>query len=130
MGFQEAVRTCFGKYVTFEGRARRSELWWFALFILLGNIVFGLLDALLFGAMAGGGEFSPLGSLFSLAVFLPSIAVGVRRLHDLDRSGWWYLLVLIPLIGMLVLLFFFVQRGTAGPNRFGADPLAGEAVAV
>jgi uncharacterized membrane protein YhaH (DUF805 family) len=61
-------------------------------------------------------------SIFSRAVMLPSIAVGVRRLHDRDMSGWWYLLVLIPLIGGLIQLFFFVQKGTEGPNRFGSDP--------
>lgn len=123
MGFQEAVRTCLSKYAVFEGRAARSEFWWFALFVFLGNIVFGILDSLLFGWMVQGQDVSVLGALFSLAMLLPAIGAGVRRLHDLDKSGWWYLLVFIPLIGGLILLFFFVQQGTRGPNRFGQDPL-------
>lgn len=125
MGFQEAVKKCFSEYITFTGRAARSELWWFVLFILLGNLVFSFLDRMLFGSGMDGQQVSILGALFSLAVFLPSIAVGVRRLHDLDKSGWWYLLILIPLLGALILIFFFVQKGTTGPNRFGEDPLAG-----
>ncbi|SDJ02299.1 DUF805 domain-containing protein [Lutimaribacter saemankumensis] len=123
MGFQDAVRKCLSNYATFEGRAARSEFWWFTLFLFLGNAVFSILDRILFGGVAHGQEISVLGALFSLAVLLPTIAVGVRRLHDLDRTGWWYLLVLIPLIGGLILLFFFIQKGTSGTNRFGPDPL-------
>ncbi|MFP1631548.1 DUF805 domain-containing protein [Zhengella sp. ZM62] len=117
--FMGAVKTCFSKYATFEGRARRPEFWWFALFTLAGSMVASFLDMALFGA---GSEAGLLGAVFSLAVLIPSIAVGVRRLHDTDRVGWWYLLVFIPLIGFIVLLIFFVQRGTEGPNRFGPEP--------
>jgi uncharacterized membrane protein YhaH (DUF805 family) len=124
MGFQDAVRTCLGKYATFSGRAPRAEFWWFALFVLLGNLLFGALDGLFFGTAPDGQPVSLLGAVFSLAVLLPNIAVGVRRLHDRDMSGWWYLLILIPILGALVLLWFFVQKGTDGPNRFGPDPLA------
>ena len=85
-------------------------------------MVLGFIDQMLFGGMVGGQQISVLGALFSLAMFLPSLAAGVRRLHDLDKSGWWYLLVLIPIIGALVLLYFFVQKGTAGANRFGPPP--------
>ena len=123
MGFQDAVRTCLGNYATFSGRAPRAEFWWFALFVLLGNLLFGIVDGLIFGAASDGQPVSLLGALFSLAVLLPNIAVGVRRLHDRDMSGWWYLLVLVPVLGALVLLWFFVQKGTDGPNRFGPDPL-------
>lgn len=131
MDFQTAIKTCFSKYVTFSGRASRSEFWWFMLFIIAGNFVLGFIDLMLFGRSADGSAVSILGALFSLAVFLPSIAVGVRRLHDVDRSGWWYLLVLIPLIGGLILIvFFFIHRGTPGPNRFGEDPLGGSEVTV
>lgn len=125
MTFQETIKKCFSDYVTFSGRAPRAEFWWFMLFIFLGNMAAGLLDGILFGRAGGGQQISILGALFGLAVFLPSIAVGVRRLHDLDKSGWWYLLVLIPLIGTLILIFFYVQRGTEGPNQYGPDPLAG-----
>lgn len=124
MGFQDAVKKCLSHYVTFSGRASRSEFWWFALFVTLGNFVFGFLDGLLFGGMGGGGQAALLGPLFSLAMLLPSIAAGVRRLHDRDMVGWWYLLALIPIIGALVLIFIFVQKGSDGANRFGADPLA------
>ncbi|SFE61877.1 DUF805 domain-containing protein [Roseivivax sediminis] len=128
MDFKVAVQTCFSKYVTFTGRARRSEFWWFVLFIVVGNVIASLLDSLLFGWMTSGHTVSILGALFGLAVFLPSIAAGVRRLHDLDRTGWWYLLVLIPVIGTLILIFFFVQKGTDGANRYGPDPVSGSGV--
>jgi len=116
MDFVTAVRTVLTEnYVNFQGRASRSEFWWFTLFVVVVNIV---LQVIL-------GEI--VGAIFALAVLLPGIAVAVRRLHDVDRSGWWYLLVLIPLIGGLILIFaFFIHRGTTGPNRFGPDPLAGQ----
>ncbi len=115
MDFMTAVKTCLiEKYVTFSGRATRPEYWWFVLFVFAVGLVLRLI----------GGDV--LSGIFGLAVLLPGIGVAVRRLHDLDRTGWWYLLVLIPLIGALVLIFFFfIHRGTAGPNRFGPDPLAG-----
>lgn len=128
MNFQTAVRTCFSKYATFSGRAVRSEYWYFALFGILGQIVLGMIDGILFNTgsmMHGPGSVSfqsdggPLSLLFSLAIFLPSLAVGVRRLHDIDKSGWWLLLILLPLIGFLVLLYFFVQPSQPGANRFG-----------
>lgn len=104
------------KYVDFEGRARRAEFWYF----LLANFIIGILLGIIDCAI----QSNILSSLYSLAILLPCIAVAVRRLHDTDRSGWFYLLNLIPLVGTIILLVFFVQRGTAGPNRFGADPLA------
>lgn len=115
MNFMTAVKTCLvEKYITVSGRAARSEYWWFVLFVFAVGLVLQLI----------GGDV--LSGIFGLAVLLPGIAVAVRRLHDLDRTGWWNLLVLIPLIGALVLIFFFfIHRGTAGPNRFGPDPLAG-----
>lgn len=104
------------KYVDLEGRARRAEFWYF----LLANFIIGILLGIIDCALG----LNILGYLYSLAVLLPSIAVAVRRLHDTDRSGWFYLLNLIPLVGTIILLIFFAQRGTAGPNRFGEDPLA------
>ncbi|MAQ35786.1 MULTISPECIES: DUF805 domain-containing protein [Thioclava] len=123
MEFSDAIRKCFSNYVTFTGRAARPEFWWFVLFIFLGNIVFGILDRILFGPMMMRHDASLLGGIFSLVVFLPSLAVLVRRLHDTDRTGWWALIALIPLIGTLVLLFFTVQRGSTGGNRFGPPAL-------
>lgn len=114
MGFQEAVVTVFRNYASFSGRAARSEYWWFALFSFLVSAAMTIID--------GSGM---LASLWSLLVLLPTLAVGARRLHDIDRSGWWLLIGLIPLIGIIVLIWFFVTRGTDGPNRFGADPLGG-----
>ena len=115
MDFMTAVKTVLiENYVNFQGRAQRSEFWWFALFTFVVAVLLGVVSDVLAG-------------LFSLAVLLPSIGVAVRRLHDVDRTGWWYLLVLIPLIGPLILIFaFFIHRGTAGANRFGSDPLAGQ----
>jgi len=132
MDFMTAIRTCFSKYVTFSGRAQRSEFWWFALFIWLVSIALSIVDSTLFGTVTtydGGFEASTntpiLSGLFSLAVLLPNLAVAVRRLHDTDRSGWWLLIGLIPLIGFIVLIVFFASVGTKGQNRFGHDPLGG-----
>ncbi|RYH08811.1 DUF805 domain-containing protein [Tropicimonas sp. IMCC6043] len=134
MGFAEAVKTCLSKYVTFSGRAQRSEFWWFVLFAYGFGIVFSIVDLSLFGetttiatdgtaSVSSETDFAPFTSIFGLAVVLPYISVSVRRLHDTDRSGWWYWLGLIPLIGVIVLIVWFATKGTAGPNRFGEDPL-------
>ena len=116
MTFEQAIRTCLNKYIDIEGRAPRSEYWWWVLFNIIVSIFAGLFDTML-----GLGIIS---ALASLALLAPNITVGVRRLHDQDKSGWWLLLLLIPFIGFIVLLIWFIQRGTDGPNRFGPDPLA------
>ncbi len=118
MGFQDAVRTCFEKYATFNGRAARPEFWWFALFLVLANIVLGLADGAVFP-----GDTRLLGPLFTLATIVPTIAVSVRRLHDIGKTGWWVLLHLIPVIGFLVMLYFYVQRSEDGPNEYGPPPV-------
>jgi uncharacterized membrane protein YhaH (DUF805 family) len=115
MNFAEAITSGFSNYVNFSGRATRSEYWFWVLFTILGLLATEIIDYAL-----GLTVFYPI---FGLATFLPSLAVGVRRLHDLDRSGWWLLLSLIPLIGAIVLIVWFCSRGTVGPNRFGPDPL-------
>lgn len=108
MTFTESIKVCFSKYVDFNGRAARSEYWWFILFTVL--------------LMCAGDIINhKLGLLLSLATLLPSIAVAVRRLHDTDRSGWWLLLALIPIIGGLVVLYFLILEGKE-PNRFGSAP--------
>ncbi|MFZ4410712.1 MAG: DUF805 domain-containing protein [Paracraurococcus sp.] len=140
MDFVTALRTCFGKYVTFGGRARRSEYWYFILFVVLGNLATGFLDD-------GLGTSGALNAVFSLGVLLPQIAVSVRRLHDTGHSGWWLLGCLGPatilgigvviesmgfrlLAGVLMaalgitLLIWLCRAGDAGPNRFGASPIA------
>jgi len=111
MGFGDAISTCFRKYVDFSGRAVRSEYWFFVLFQVLVIVVLSIVDAIL-----GIGVLS---TLASLAFLLPSLAVGARRLHDTDKSAWWLLIGLIPLIGAIVLIVFFCQPGTPGANRFG-----------
>lgn len=121
MDFGTAIRTCLQKYVTFEGRAPRSEFWFFVLFTVIGNIVLSIVDSIVFGIASNG--FQPLSSLFGLAVLLPSIAVAVRRLHDTDRSGWWWWLCLVPLVGWIILIVWYATEGTKGSNSFGRDPL-------
>jgi uncharacterized membrane protein YhaH (DUF805 family) len=109
------------KYAVFSGRARRKEYWYFFLFNIIINIVLTVLDVVIgiFSAELGMGL---LGMLYTLAVLIPSIAVSVRRLHDTDRSGWWLLIFLIPLIGAIVLLIFMVKDGNPGENRYGSNP--------
>lgn len=131
MNFSTAVRKCFSDFATFRGRAPRAEFWWFMLFIFLGQLACSVLDGLIFNRAqfaAGNGFFfyavngGPIGTIFSIVVLLPAISVGVRRLHDTNRSAWWLLLTLVPLIGSLVLLYFFVSRAPDAPqvpNRFG-----------
>ncbi|MCI2399589.1 DUF805 domain-containing protein [Aliiroseovarius subalbicans] len=132
MDFMTSIKTCFSKYVTFSGRAQRSEFWWFMLFAFAGQIILSIVDSTLFGTVTtveGGFEAQTdtpiLSGLFSLGIFLPALAVAVRRLHDTDRSGWWYLLCLIPLVGIIILIVWWAGQGTNGANRFGADPLGG-----
>ena len=109
------------KYAVFHGRARRAEYWYFVLFNLIVLIVLELIDALLgtYSFVQGVGLLS---GIYSLAVIIPSLAVTVRRLHDIDRTGWWILINLIPLVGTIVLLVFAVTDGTPGSNRYGANP--------
>ena len=105
-------------YAGFSGRSQRSEYWYFVLFYMLIYIVLAVIDAMVFGA----GSMGILSSIYSLALFIPSLAVSVRRLHDTDRSGWWILIGLVPLIGWIVLIVFFVMDSTPGSNRFGPNP--------
>lgn len=109
------------QYAVFSGRCRRKTFWLFLLFSTLISLACSAVDELL--GLRIFREQGLLSFLYSVAVLLPSLGVGVRRLHDLDRSGWWLLIMLIPLVGTLLLLIYFCLRGTAGPNRFGADPL-------
>ena len=109
------------KYAVFSGRSRRAEYWYFVLFNLIVLIVLELIDALLgtYSFVQGVGLLS---GIYSLAVIIPSLAVTVRRLHDIDRTGWWILINLIPLVGTIVILVFAVTDGTPGSNRYGANP--------
>jgi uncharacterized membrane protein YhaH (DUF805 family) len=121
MNFLEAVSSGFRNYVNFSGRAIRSEYWYWILFTSIVLMVFGVVDQ----ALNPGdqvGAFSIVTMVISLGLILPEVAVSVRRLHDIDRTGWW-LLIGPTVIGAFVLLYWACQRGTPGPNRFGPDPM-------
>jgi uncharacterized membrane protein YhaH (DUF805 family) len=114
MSFGDAVKTCFSKYVTFDGRAARPEYWYWVLFVLIVSVVLGIIDMLL--------PYRLLQIIFELAIFLPGLAVMFRRLHDIDRSAWWWLILFIPIVGAILMIVWLCQRGTDGPNRFGPVP--------
>ena len=113
--------TVLKKYADFSGRARRMEYWMFSLISLLIMLGLVIVDAML-GFEVGEDEIGILSAIYVLAVLIPSLAVSVRRLHDTDRSGWWVLIGIVPFIGDIVLLIFFVLDGTPGDNRFGPNP--------
>ena len=108
------------QYADFNGRARRKEYWMFVLFNVIISIVLTFID-LAIGTSTGTGS-GMLGSLYSLAVLIPGIAVGVRRLHDIGKSGWMLLVVLIPLIGAIWLIVLFARDGDPGENEYGPNP--------
>ena len=113
MTFSDSVSTCLKKYFVFEGRASRSEYWWFQLIVSPSYFVSTILENEI-------GYFFLGITLFTL---IPAISAGVRRLHDTNRSGFFLLISFIPFIGGLVLLFFLIPEGTKGKNKFGPDPL-------
>jgi len=107
MNFTESISTCFNKYGDFNGRASRSEYWWFVLFLFLASAALNMVN-----------HSGMLGGLFSLATILPHLAVGARRLHDTNRSGWLQLLWIIPVIGWILLIIWMAQESHTGTNRF------------
>lgn len=144
------------KYMDFSGRAPRAEYWWFVLAIGVAYVVVSIVEGILGINTMIGGMYGPLSALLWLATLLPSLAVGVRRLHDTDRSGWWLLLPIVPyciafalggaamtsgsmaemgtagiflligVVGAIVLLIFMILPGTPGDNRYGPNPYAGQ----
>ena len=106
MNFIDAINAGFKGYVVFTGRAVRSEYWYWVLFSVIAQVILSVI-------------YKPLDWVFILATFLPSVAVAVRRLHDIDKSGWWLLIGFIPILGAIYLIWQFCIPGTAGPNRFG-----------
>ena len=110
------------RYADFTGRSRRKEYWLFTLLCLIAGFVIGFVEALV-GLGGTVGPYGLLSIILMLALLVPSIAVGVRRFHDQDKSGWFRLLALIPVVGGLIVLVFMCLPGTSGPNRFGPDPL-------
>jgi len=113
----------FGKATDFEGRARRREYWFFTLFFLLGNLILQFIDIAV-GMYDLDLGFGLLSGLHMLVHVLPNIAVSVRRLHDTDRSGWWYFLFVVPIIGWVWYFVLMVLNGQSQENRFGRDPKA------
>ena len=133
--FWQAVKICFRKYATFSGRAQRSEFWWWYLFIILGTLIFGILDAglasiirpeeepvLFRGREVAEEPVTLFRMIFFVNILLPHIAVTARRLHDIDKSGWWQCLALM-IFPIITLIIWWAAKGTEGDNRFGADPL-------
>lgn len=117
MGVVESIKSGFANYVTFSGRACRSGFWYFTLFLFLVGMATSMVDKIIFGHE----------SLFYFAsvivTLLPNVSYSVRRLHDVNRSGWWWL-NFIPVIGWIILIIWYCTKGTDGDNRFGLDPLA------
>ncbi len=114
------------KYAVFNGRARRKEYWMFVLINFIVSIALGVVDGVL-GTLSAETGMGLLGTVYSLAVLIPGIAVSIRRLHDTGRSGWWLLIGLVPLVGAIVLIVFCAMEGHAEENEYGANPKAVEA---
>ena len=128
MGFAAAVKSFWSNYTTFSGRARRSEYWFSQLFLVLTNLAAAAIDLALmdgdvdrFIANGGGGI---VGLIWIVATIVPALAALVRRLHDTSRSGWWALMVLVPIAGAIVILVFTVEDSVSGDNAYGASPKA------
>jgi len=114
MGPADAVRSVLTQYAVFTGRARRSEFWWFFLANFIAGIVATIIDA--------GIGYPVFQIVVTLGLLIPGLAVGARRLHDTGRSGWWQLLALVPLIGIIVLIVFWATEGDQAPNQHGPSP--------
>ena len=111
----------FQKYADFSGRARRAEFWYFYLFHMLAIMVLSSIGGFFGSALGEMIGAIPLIAYFFISI-IPILALVVRRLHDTNRSGWWYFIGAIPIIGVIILLIFLVTEGTHGPNRYGEDP--------
>lgn len=121
------VDTIKNRYAKFDGRASRSAFWYFTLFYLILTIILGSIDTFVLNPMLGmtpmeASNGGVLQIIVALALLLPSIALSIRRLHDTGKSGWWLLIALVPVLGALVLLYFYVTDSERGTNRFGMNP--------
>ena len=121
MTFKEALSSVFSKYATFEGRARRSEYWYFILFTVIVNAVLNMLVP-----VAQGSHFQWIftgaSGLFSLATLIPGLAVNWRRMHDIGKSGAWYFIILVPLVGSILYLVWCCRDSQPGDNMYGPNP--------
>ena len=109
MNFADSIKICFSKFADFNNRAKRPEYWWFAMFCFLVSLALNMVS----GVASG---------LFSLITLLTSLAVGARRLHDTNRSGWWQLLLIVPVIGLIVVIVFLAQEGESAEKQYGSEP--------
>ena len=117
MDFATSIKTCFSKYGVFSGRASRSEFWWFALFGFIGGIVTLVIDVMVLGYSSE--SYGPTNIIFSVVTFLPYLSVGARRLHDINKSGWWQLIVL-TVIGSILLIIWWATVGKNKKNIHGS----------
>ena len=116
MDFQTSIKTCFNKFAVFSGRASRSEFWFFVLFGILGGIIALIIDVMILGYPLE--ENGPINLIFSVVLIIPSLSVAARRLHDINKSGWWQLLW-ITIIGGILLIIWHATEGEKSKNRFG-----------
>ncbi len=126
MGFTEAIKHVFSNYANFNGRARRSEYWYFAVFTAIIGTVLNILTAALNGSSGDGSTLGMIVGLIAMvvgiALFIPSLAVSIRRLHDIGKSGWFILLNIIPVIGTFIVLYFCIKDSETGENMYGPNP--------
>ena len=109
------------KYACFSGRARRQEYWLFVLFNFIAAFVVGFIGGII-ASVTGVAAFAFLGTIYNLAVLIPGLAVLVRRLHDIGKSGWWFLIALVPFVGVIVLIVFCCLDSKPGENQYGPNP--------
>jgi uncharacterized membrane protein YhaH (DUF805 family) len=117
MDFQTSIKTCFQKYAVFSGRASRSEFWYFSLFCFLGGTITWVIDTMILGY--GAEDWGAISVIFQIVIILPGIAVGARRLHDINKSGWWQLITL-TIIGIILLIVWFATIGSSKKNEYGS----------
>ena len=116
MSFGDAIKTFFNKYTDFSGRARRSEFWFVYLFIFIVNTILGIV------CMKSQTALYICSGVFSLAILVPSIALAIRRMHDINKSGWWILIVLVPFIGQIWYIILCCIDSQPGSNQWGPNP--------
>lgn len=123
LGFIQAVKSAFSNYANFEGRALRSQYWYFVLFLLIGDFIFSFLDAAISGMswarFMDSGRIGVTGTIFSLVTLLPFVSLAARRLHDINRSGWW-MLIPLTIIGIIPYLYWVIKEGSPASNDYGA----------